>query len=34
VLTPAPVRGSIFVAAFLFLVALSSLYPTVIGWVS
>lgn len=33
VLTPAPVRGCLFVAAFLFLVALSSLYPTLIGWI-
>ncbi|WP_214466432.1 hypothetical protein [Microbacterium flavescens] len=34
VMTPAPARGSIFVAAFLFLVALSSLYPTIVGWIS
>jgi hypothetical protein len=34
VLTPAAVRGAILVVAFLFLVALSSLYPTVIGWIS
>jgi hypothetical protein len=33
-MTPSPVRGSVFVAVFLFLVALSSLYPTVIGWIS
>jgi hypothetical protein len=34
VLTPAAVRGAILVVTFLFLVALSSLYPTVIGWIS
>ena len=33
-LKPLPVRGAIFVVAFVFLVALSSLYPTVIGWIS
>ncbi|MGU3643882.1 hypothetical protein ACLBXX_02870 [Microbacterium sp. C23T] len=33
-LTPVAVRGAILVVAFFFLVALSSLYPTVIGWIS